>query len=127
MECPLRTFDPKRLFIFLDDIRSTVDAVRVAQRFQNEMAKPLSIGQTEHEIRCDVGVVLPPIPHPGEDEMLRAAQIALGRAERRGQITFYDERQNDEALRFLRMEKELRAALDNDELELRFVPVRTMN
>lgn len=120
-------FDPKRLFIFLDDIRSTVDAVRVAQRIQNEMARPLTIGQTEHEVRCDVGVVLPPIPHPGEDEMLRAAQIALGRAERRGQITFYDERQNDEALRFLRMEKELRAALDNDELELRFVPVRDMN
>ena len=104
-----------------------MDAVRVAQRIQNEMARPLTIGQTEHEIRCDVGVVLPPIPHPGEDEMLRAAQIALGRAERRGQITFYDERQNDEALRFLRMEKELHTALDNNELELRFVPVRDMN
>lgn len=120
-------FDPEHLFIFLDDIDSTVDAVRVAQRIQNEMARPLVIGQEEREIRCNVGMVLPSIPHPSEDEILQAAQIALRRAQRRGQIAFYDERQNDEALRFLRTEKELREALDNNELTLRFVPVRDVD
>ncbi|MBE1427328.1 PAS domain S-box-containing protein [Desulfomicrobium macestii] len=117
--------DSEQFFILLDNVPDVIGAVRVAQRIQEETARAFKLGQSELRVTCSFGVVMAPRNYTDEKDMLKDARAALGRALQRGerQIVIFDDRQNNEAVQFLRIESGLRNALLENEVCMHFQPI----
>lgn len=117
--------DSEQFFILLDNITDVIGAVRVAQRIQEETARAFRLGQSELHVTCGFGVVMAPKNYTDEKDILRDAQAALSRAMQRGerQIVIFDDRQNSQAVQFLRIESGLRSALLENEVCMHYQPI----
>lgn len=117
--------DPDHFSILLDDVTDVIGAIRVAQRIQDETRKSFRLGRGEVQITCSFGVVLAPFTYEHPEDILRDAQTALSRAQQRGerQTVVFDDRQNNRAMQFLRIESELRNALANQDVRMYYQPV----
>lgn len=117
--------DSEKFFILLDNVTDVIGAVRVAQRIQEETARPFRLGQSELRVTCSFGVVMAPKNYTDEKDILQDAQAALGRAIQRGerQIVIFDDRQNSQAVQFLRIESGLRSALLENEVCMHYQPI----
>ena len=117
--------DSEQFFILLDNVTDVIGAVRVAQRIQEETARPFRLGQSELRVTCSFGVVMAPKNYTDEKDILQDAQAALSRAIQRGerQIVIFDDRQNSQAVQFLRIESGLRSALLENEVCMHYQPI----
>ncbi|WP_143077879.1 sensor domain-containing phosphodiesterase [Desulfomicrobium norvegicum] len=117
--------DSEQFFMLLDNVPDVIGAVRVAQRIQEETARAFKLGQSELRVTCSFGVVMAPRDYTDEKDMLKDARVALGRALQRGerQIVIFDDRQNNEAVQFLRIESGLRNALLENEVCMHYQPI----
>lgn len=117
--------DSEQFFILLDNVTDVIGAVRVAQRIQEETARPFRLGQSELRVTCSFGVVMAPRNYTDEKDILQDAQAALSRAIQRGerQIVIFDDRQNSQAVQFLRIESGLRNALLENEVCMHYQPI----
>lgn len=117
--------DSEHFFILLDSVTDVIGAVRVAQRIQEETGRAFRLGQSELHVTCSFGVVMAPKNYTDENDILQDARTALQRAMQRGerQIVVFDERQNSQAVQFLRIESGLRTALLENEVSLHFQPI----
>src|ERR1700689_2543683 len=68
--------------ILLDDIRNPIEAVRVAERIQAELAAPFVVDQQEIVISASIGIAASTSPHTEAEHLLRDADIAMYRAKR---------------------------------------------
>lgn len=121
----LAQFDAEHFFIFLDGAGDIVTTLHIAQRIQEELSKPLVIDQCALHTSCCIGITMGPATYADAGELLDDAQTALNRARQRGenQIALFDDRQNNHALQFLRMEKELHQALHHNDISFRYQPI----
>ena len=117
--------DTEQFFILLDNVTDVFGAVRVAQRIQEETARPFRLGQSELRVTCSFGVVMAPKNYTDEKDILQDAQAALNRSIQRGerQIVIFDDRQNSQAVQFLRIESGLRSALLENEVCMHYQPI----
>gem|GEM_PF-2612153 len=117
--------DSEKFLMLLDNVPDVIGAVRVAQRIQEETARPFKLGQSELRVTCSFGVVMAPRDYTDEKDMLKDARAALDRALQRGerQIVIFDDRQNSEAVQFLRIESGLRSALLENEVCMHYQPI----
>jgi GGDEF domain-containing protein len=68
----------------LDDIRDPIEAVRVAERMQAELAIPFVVNQQEIVISASIGIAASTSPHTHAEDLLRDADITMYRAKRAG-------------------------------------------
>src|SRR5450631_4937807 len=68
--------------ILLDDIRDPIEAVRVAERVQLELAIPFTVNKQEIVISVSIGIASSISPHTQSEDLLRDADIAMYRAKR---------------------------------------------
>ena len=69
--------------ILLDDMRDPIEAVRVAERVQAELATPFVVNQQEIVISASIGIASSASPHTQAEDLVRDADIAMYRAKRR--------------------------------------------
>lgn len=117
--------DSEQFFILLDNVADVIGAVRVAQRIQEETSRAFKFGQSELRVTCSFGVVMAPKNYTDEKDILQDAKAALSRAIQRGerQIVIFDDRQNSQAVQFLRIESGLRSALLENEVCMHYQPI----
>jgi PAS domain S-box-containing protein len=117
--------DSEQFFILLDNVADVIGAVRVAQRIQEENSRAFKLGQSELRVTCSFGVVMAPKNYTDEKDILQDAKAALSRAIQRGerQIVIFDDRQNSQAVQFLRIEGGLRNALLDNEVCMHYQPI----
>ena len=111
-------------FAVLADIRTERDAVRVAERIKTALSRPFKLRQREHFVSASMGISL----GHGEkapEAMIRDADAALYRAKERGRggYEIFDSAMRARAVEHMRIENDLRRALDRDELELHYQPI----
>src|SRR6202165_3930071 len=70
--------------VLLDDIREPIEAVRVAERIQAELATPFVVNQQEIVISASIGITSSSSPHTQAEDLMRDADIAMYRAKRAG-------------------------------------------
>ncbi len=111
--------------ILVDDIRDPIEAVRVAERVQAELATPFVVNQQEIVISASIGIAASSSPHTQAEDLLRDADIAMYRAKRTGKARceVSDTAMHANALKRLRLETDLRKALDQGEFRVYYQPV----
>ena len=111
--------------ILLDDIRDPIQAVRVAERVQAELATPFVVNQQEIVISASIGIASSISPHTQAEDLLRDADIAMYRAKRAGKARceVSDTAMHANAVKRLRLETDLRKAVDQGEFRVYYQPI----
>jgi predicted signal transduction protein with EAL and GGDEF domain len=110
--------------VVLSDVDDTADIEKVAKRILDCLSQPIPLQSHNPVVTPSIGIAL--YPHDGKDPdiLIRNADTAMyfAKAEGRACYRFYNEEMNAKAVEELKMEEELRDALRNSELELRYQP-----
>jgi diguanylate cyclase (GGDEF)-like protein/PAS domain S-box-containing protein len=109
--------------ILLEEIADEHDAVEMAQRVAGMFTRPFVLAGTEHFVTTSIGIALAAGGERPED-LIRDADAAMHRAKERGGARYelFDEGIRGRAISRLRVENDLRRALERDELTLDYQP-----
>ncbi|WP_457594242.1 putative bifunctional diguanylate cyclase/phosphodiesterase [Hydrogenimonas sp.] len=108
-----------------DLTQSVQHTLSVSQKIHNTLAESFEIEKHKLFISTSIGAVMIGTRGESLDEVLRCADIAMYHAKKlgRGVTSFYEEFMDEQIKNSIRMEKELRHAIDKDELKLYFQPI----
>ena len=109
--------------ILLDDMVDGAQAMAIAERVQLELLAPISIDADELLVTASIGIAVAS-HRPAPEALIRDADAAMYRAKEQGggRYEVFDEGMRGQATEHLRVERELRRAIDEDELRLHFQP-----
>jgi len=122
----LARFGGDEFVVLFDDMREPIDAVRVAERIQHEAAQPFRLsGREEVFTSVSIGVAISSPMHLSGGDVVRDADLAMYRAKHAGGGTYalFDDSMHEAAVARLRLETELRRALDHREFCLYYQPI----
>ena len=110
--------------VVLSDVADITDVEKVARRVLNRLSEPIALQSHNPVVTPSIGIALFPQDGKDPDTLIRNADTAMyvAKAEGRACYRFYNEEMNARAVEQLKMEEELRDALRNNELELRYQP-----
>ena len=110
--------------VALAHLRHEHDAGVVAQKIVNELAAPFSVQDHSVYVSASVGISLYPSDGTEPSDLLKNADAAMYRTKQSGRnaYQFYLPQMHSRAIERLRLETELRGALDRDEYELYYQP-----
>ncbi|MCW5981817.1 MAG: EAL domain-containing protein [Bryobacteraceae bacterium] len=111
--------------VLLEDLAASEEAFRVAERLQQELGRPVRWHDHEVFVTASIGIALAGAATSRPDELLRAADIAMYRAKRKGLARyeiFTPEMQAD-ALSRLQLESDLHRALERGEIDVYLQPI----
>ena len=114
--------------ILVDRLTDEDEALAIADRVADAFSEPYPMGGADHFVTASIGIAVarPTGREPVDAELLiRDADAAMYRAKERGRgrCEVFDAEMRARAVRRLETERELRHALDRDELELHYQPV----
>ena len=111
--------------LLLDDVKYVSNALRVAERLQEGLAKPFLVDGREILTSASVGIASSIKTYKRSDDALRDAGTAMARAKRLGpgQVAVFDIRMHTQAVTRLKLETDLRRAADRQEFLLYYQPV----
>ncbi len=114
--------------ILLDDIRDPIEAVRVAERVQAELTTPFVVNKQEIVVSASIGIASSISPHTQAEDLVRDADIAMYRAKRSGKARceVSDTAMHANAVKRLRLETDLRKALDQGEFRVHYQPIMSL-
>ncbi|HVQ58224.1 MAG TPA: EAL domain-containing protein [Solirubrobacterales bacterium] len=113
--------------ILIDRLADDAEAAAIADRVAAAFAQPFSIDGVEHFVSASIGVA---VAHASERQvnaelLIRDADAAMYRAKESGRArcVMFDAEMRAWAMRRLEVERELRHAIERDELTLHYQPV----
>jgi diguanylate cyclase (GGDEF)-like protein/PAS domain S-box-containing protein len=117
-------FGGDEFVILLEDIAGEHEAVEMAERIASVFARPFVLAGQEHFVTTSIGIALAEGGELAED-LVRNADAAMYRAKDRGRGRYelFDEVMRGRAVSRLRVQNDLRRALERDELRLAYQPV----
>jgi diguanylate cyclase (GGDEF)-like protein/PAS domain S-box-containing protein len=109
----------------LSDLPSEVDAIRVASKIQEELAKPFVLCDVELFATASIGIAFSSSHYQQPEDMLRDADTAMYRAKSDGRARHqvFDIAMHERAVSLLRVENDLRRAIERQELVAFYQPV----
>jgi diguanylate cyclase (GGDEF)-like protein len=118
--------------ILLEQLRRPEDAVRVAERILQTIGKRLNFDGNELTTTASIGIVACGqgcVPYTSAKDVLRDADAAMYRAKALGrdQYLVFDQKMHEEAVNRLSLERDLRRAIERDELVLHYQPILTLS
>jgi diguanylate cyclase (GGDEF)-like protein len=121
----LARFGGDEFTILVDDIRNGADATLVAGRIHQQLATPIRIGGQDVFTTASIGIAMSETGYERPEDMLRDADIAMYRAKARGGASHevFDRSMHSRAVDLLRMDTELRRAIERHEFQVYYQPV----
>jgi diguanylate cyclase (GGDEF)-like protein/PAS domain S-box-containing protein len=110
--------------ILVEDISDPSDAIRVAERIQSSFRQPFLLDGLEIFKCASIGIALTSAERSAE-AVLQNADIAMYRAKDKGKACseLFDRKMHEQVINRLRIEAQLRHALENEELSLHYQPI----
>jgi len=110
--------------VIVEDLADPEDARRIAERLQQALQTPFLLDANELVVTTSIGITVYPDDSCPAEDLIKHADLAMYRAKDAGRnaVQFYSEEMNDLAQQRLRLEAELRHALERDEFCLEFQP-----
>ena len=114
--------------ILIDNVRVAADCVRVADRIQQSMQHPVQLDDAEVTVSASLGIVRD-AGDESADDILRNADVAMYNAKQRGKgrHSLFESGMHDKAVERLRLQTDLRTAIDNNEITLAYQPIVTLD
>lgn len=112
----------------LADVAHTGDVIMVARKITSAFAEPILVNDTELFVTVRIGIAVYPDDGDEIDTILKNAEVALNISRREAGNTyrFYTPEINTRAMERFEIERELRHALERNELALHYQPVVDM-
>lgn len=114
----------------LDDIgadleSAVLNAGRIAEKIRSTLAEPYQLGRQHWEVTPSIGIALFNSVHDTPEELIKRADIALYEAKDAGrnQQCFFNPSLQEEVINRALLMRDLRLALDNNELVLHYQPI----
>lgn len=111
--------------ILLESIGDPSDAMRVARRLQAAVAEPFVIEAREVRASVSIGIALSMREHERPEDVLKDADVALRRSKALGgsRCEVFDEAMHTRAVGRLKLESDLRTALNERQFRVHYQPV----
>ena len=115
--------------LLLEEVNEPSDAARVAERLQLALRNPMTIRESEVFTSASIGIALSGRADDAPQHLLRSADLAMYRAKEhgRGRFEVFDPAMHTAAMERLRMEMDLRRAVERDQLLLHYQPVVSLS
>ena len=112
--------------ILIQDLDHSQDAARVARRVLHSLSGVYSVSEQEIFVGSSIGIAVWPEDGENSEVLLQSADTAMYHAKKRGGNTyqFFNSSMNVVSARRLRVETRLRRALERDEFQLVYQPIR---
>lgn len=103
-------------------------AMRAAEALQAVLTQPIALDGQELVMSASIGIVLSSAAYTRPDELLRDADTAMYEAKRHGHagVALFDRAMHARVTRAMRLEQDLRHALDRGEFALWYQPIVTL-
>ena len=110
--------------VLIDELEGERDATRAAERIAAALSRPFVLRGREHFVTATVGIAIGAGPESPET-LIRDADAAMYRAKDRGRGRYeiFDEVMRANVVEHLRIENDLRVALERRQLRLHYQPV----
>lgn len=111
--------------ILLEGVADPSDAMRVAQRILTAVAAPFIVQDREVRTSASVGIAVSAITHVRPEDVLQDADVAMRRAKALGgsRCEVFDQAMHTRAVNRLKLETELREALDRGQFRVYYQPI----
>jgi len=111
--------------LLVEDVSEPGEVNRVAQRIRGTLRMPFQLQGHEVVISSSIGIAMSGPQYARPEEILRDADIAMYRAKAQGrdQYVLFDQRMHEEAMALVRLESDLRKAVERGEFVLHFQPL----
>lgn len=115
--------------ILMDDIKQNSDVNRAIERVRNQFLLPLNLDGREVFTSASMGIALSSTGYQHAEDLLRDADTAMYRAKARGEgrHEVFDKSMHEEAVRLLKIETDLRHAIERNELRLHYQPIMSLH
>jgi diguanylate cyclase (GGDEF)-like protein/PAS domain S-box-containing protein len=110
--------------LVLADTGNEHAAISTVQRIMAALGEPIKVGEHEHFLSCTSGLAVFPADGDTANALIKNAHIAMQRAKDAGggEVQFYTASMNARAMERLRLEGDLRHAVQRGELLLHYQP-----
>jgi diguanylate cyclase (GGDEF)-like protein len=121
----LARFGGDEFAILLSGMTDAPDAVRVAQRIQDELSQPFVLDKNSAFATASIGIALSSSGYDRPDDILRDADIAMYRAKENGKARYelFDHGMHARAVSRLQLESDLRQAIEQKEFCVYYQPI----
>lgn len=111
--------------ILLESIQGPSDAIYVAEKVLQTIAAPFKLTNHEAITTASIGVALSSPNYKEAEDIIRDADTAMYRAKEGGKARYeiFDTAMHTRAVTLLRLETDLRRAIENDELRVYYQPI----
>jgi len=118
-------FGGDEFLLLVNDLKTTQDAVRIAERLLNALAPPYDIQGNEVHSSASIGIITSDQCQTSAEEVVRNADVAMYEAKRAGRAcsVVFDEAMHTRLARHVTIENNLRRAIGTSELYLVYQPI----
>lgn len=135
LENCIRTIDTVARFggdefvILLDDINDVSDSIRIARRVHEELSQPFLLEGHQVFTSASIGIALSSSEHKNKEDIIRDADIAMYKAKANGRARYevFDKYMHKIIMNRLKLEVELRRAVQNKEFLVYYQPIVSMS
>jgi diguanylate cyclase (GGDEF)-like protein/PAS domain S-box-containing protein len=123
-EDTLARFGGDEFAILLEEVEAPSDAAKVTERILEHFREPLVLEGREFVIKASIGIALGEARQNTAEGLLRDADTAMYRAKGRDEhYRVFDPAMYEQALRRLRLEEDLRRAIEDEEFVVCYQPI----
>jgi diguanylate cyclase (GGDEF)-like protein len=110
--------------VILPVVRNETIVRNLAERLLNRLSEAFTVKDVDHYVGASIGIVMIPDDGDGVETLLRNADAAMYRAKDSGRnrFEFFSEQLNAESRRKINLERDLRRAFRERELEVHYQP-----
>jgi diguanylate cyclase (GGDEF)-like protein/PAS domain S-box-containing protein len=114
--------------ILLEELKNEEEAVYIAERIQENIARQFDMKQFEILITASIGITFNTIGYEKPEDILRDADIAMYCAKNRGKghIEIFNKKMFERTLAKIQLEANLRQAIKQNEFQLFYQPIISM-
>jgi diguanylate cyclase (GGDEF)-like protein len=123
-EDTLARFGGDEFTVLIEDIENPEEAVRAAERIMEALRGPFVLEGQELFLKFSIGIALGEARTKSPEDLLRDADTAMYRAKEEGLgFRVFEPAMYEQALRRLKLENELRRAVEAEELVVHYQPI----